>query len=161
MGGAGGAVNGFGAVGGMKKGSKPEPPPSSVLSLSVAVISATDPTLEVFICPNCQQRELKRSLRKKDPKGKTFTAPIPPPDPNAPPRNAEEELRKVVVFNAHEFVEFGSGECVVPTRITCYCRHHKEKKGFRFVSPFLAFPLLPSLSFPSLLFPLFLFARGY
>ncbi|GAA5825371.1 hypothetical protein JCM11251_006955 [Rhodosporidiobolus azoricus] len=120
-----------GEQGGVKKGSKPEPSPSSVLSVSVAVISATDPSLEVFICPNCQQRELKRSLRKKDPKGKTFTAPIPPPDPNAPPRNEEEELRKVVVFNAPEFVEFGTGECVVPTRITCYCRHHKEKKGFR------------------------------
>ncbi|GAA6019245.1 hypothetical protein JCM10207_005052 [Rhodosporidiobolus poonsookiae] len=114
-----------------KKAQKPEPTPESTLTLDVAVVSATDPSQQIFICTNCQQRELKRSLRKKDPKGKTFTAPVPPPDPSAPPRNEDEELRKVVVFNAAEFVEFASGECVIPTRVTCYCRHHKEKKGFR------------------------------
>lgn len=42
----------------------------------------------------------------------------------------DEEMRKVVVFNCAEFVEFGNGEVVLPTRITCYCRHHKERLGF-------------------------------
>lgn len=50
-----------------------------------------------------------------------------------PTVNESEEMRKVVVFNCPEFVEFGAGETVLPTRITCYCRHHKEKLGFSYV----------------------------
>lgn len=98
-------------------------------------MSATDPNQRIYICNNCEQRELKRSLRRKDSKGKTFTAPIPTPDPSDPPRNDEEERQKVVVFNAPEIVDFKTGEVVLPTRVTCYCRHHKEKKGFWCVNP--------------------------
>lgn len=39
----------------------------------------------------------------------------------------------MVIFNCAEFIEFGAGEALLPTRITCYCRHHKEKLGFAFV----------------------------
>lgn len=43
----------------------------------------------------------------------------------------EERAReRVVVFNTGDYVEFHNGEAVLPTRITCYCRHHKEKIGF-------------------------------
>ncbi|BGP18195.1 hypothetical protein JCM10213_009039 [Rhodosporidiobolus nylandii] len=120
---------------GQRRVVKPEPPADQTLTLSVSVVSASNPAQEIFICPNCQQRELKRSLRKKDPKGKPGQ-PAPPPPPPPPPvpeeeRDEEVEKRKVVVFNAPEFVEFATGEVVLPTRITCYCRHHKEKKGFR------------------------------
>lgn len=108
----------------------PDPPVEATLNLEVAVVSATDPNQRIYICNNCEQRELKRSLRRKDSKGKTFTAPIPTPDPSDPPRNDEEERQKVVVFNAPEIVDFKTGEVVLPTRVTCYCRHHKEKKGF-------------------------------
>lgn len=108
----------------------PEAPVESTLNLDVAVVSASDPSQRIYICSNCEQRELKRSLRRKDAKGKTFTAPIPTPDPNDPPRNEDEERQKVVVFNAPEVVDFQTGEVVLPTRVTCYCRHHKEKKGF-------------------------------
>lgn len=119
--------------------SVPDPPAESTLNLDVAVVSASDPTQRIYICSNCEQRELKRSLRRKDSKGKTFTAPIPIPDPNDPPRNEDEERQKVVVFNAQEVVDFQTGEVVLPTRVTCYCRHHKEKKGFWYVHrPFLA-----------------------
>lgn len=107
-----------------------EPPAEQILSVDVAVVSATDPSQAIYICQNCQARELKRSLRKKDAKGKTYTAAPPAPDPNAPPRDEEEERKKVVVFNATEIVDFSSGEVVLPTRVTCYCRHHKEKRGF-------------------------------
>ncbi|GAA6054535.1 hypothetical protein JCM3770_005834 [Rhodotorula araucariae] len=109
---------------------KPEPPAEQVLSVEVAVVSATDPSRRIFICQNCQARELKRSLRKKDAKGKTYTAAAPPPDADAPPRDEEEERKKVVVFNSTELVDFATGEVVLPTRVTCYCRHHKEKRGF-------------------------------
>ena len=30
-------------------------------------------------------------------------------------------------------MDFTSGTCSLPTRITCYCRHHKEKQGFKIV----------------------------
>lgn len=120
--------------------SVPDPAPESTLNLDVAVVSASDPTQRIYICSNCEQRELKRSLRRKDSKGKTFTAPIPIPDPNDPPRNEDEERQKVVVFNAQEVVDFQTGEVVLPTRVTCYCRHHKEKKGFWYVRrPFYMF----------------------
>ncbi|GAA5907572.1 hypothetical protein JCM8208_000004 [Rhodotorula glutinis] len=115
----------------LAKKSKPEPPAEQILSVDVAVVSATDPSQSIYICENCQARELKRSLRKKDAKGKTYTAPAPVPDADAPPRDEAEERKKVVVFNAQELVEFASGEIVLPTRVTCYCRHHKEKRGFR------------------------------
>ncbi|GAA5901531.1 hypothetical protein JCM5296_006805 [Sporobolomyces johnsonii] len=131
--GAAGMTNGAAGEAGKgvpaKKASKPDPPAESTLTLDVAVVRASDPSSQIFICQNCRQRELKRSLRKKDPKGKTFTAPLPPAE-EMPEKDEEEEKRKVVVFNAPEFVEFATGECIIPTRVTCYCRHHKEKKGF-------------------------------
>ena len=117
-----------------------EPPAEQILSVDVAVVSATDPSQAIYICDNCQARELKRSLRKKDAKGKTYTAPAPVPDADAPPRDEAEERKKVVVFNAQELVEFATGEIVLPTRVTCYCRHHKEKRGFRCVSLSLLSP---------------------
>lgn len=43
----------------------------------------------------------------------------------------EEERRRILLFNCNELVEFSSGEATIPTRITCYCRHHSEKVGFR------------------------------
>lgn len=40
------------------------------------------------------------------------------------------EQRKILLFNCTEIAEFTSGELTLPTRITCYCRHHGEKQGF-------------------------------
>ena len=58
-------------------------------------------------------------------------------DPTAPDAVAnamaiqeERAKRRVVLFNTGDYVEFDQGEAVLPTRITCYCRHHKEKVGF-------------------------------
>ncbi|GAA6015317.1 hypothetical protein JCM11491_001009 [Sporobolomyces phaffii] len=107
------------------------PPPAArdTLVLDVAVVRASDPSSQIFICTNCRARELKRSLRKKDPKGKVASVPALPLE-DLGDKDEEEEKRKVVVFNSPEYVEFSTGECVLPTRVTCYCRHHKEKKGF-------------------------------
>ncbi|BGP26236.1 membrane-bound transcriptional activator [Rhodotorula toruloides] len=123
--------NKAGVSGQPKKNARPlpDPTPETTLDLDVAVVSATEPHREVYICDNCQAREIKRSQRKKDSKGKTYTAPAPVAN-EEPQFTPEEERRKVVVFNVTEFVDFTSGEVVLPTRITCYCRHHKEKKGF-------------------------------
>lgn len=107
-----------------KKQTKPDPPAEDTLLLDVKVVRGSDPDEEIFICTGCQAREHKRAQRKKEARVR------PPADLGEPPLLEEEERRKVVVFNCPEFVEFVGGETVLPTRITCYCRHHKEKKGF-------------------------------
>ncbi|RCH85919.1 SPT3 Dosage dependent suppressor of Ty-induced promoter mutations-like protein, partial [Rhizopus stolonifer] len=40
------------------------------------------------------------------------------------------EEQKVLLFNCSEVVDFNSGDTILPTRITCYCRHHNERLGF-------------------------------
>ena len=107
-----------------KKQTKPDPPTDDTLLLDVKVVRGTDPTEEIFICTGCQAREHKRAQRKKEARVR------PPADLGEPPLLEDEERRKVVVFNCPEFVDFVGGETILPTRITCYCRHHKEKKGF-------------------------------
>lgn len=37
----------------------------------------------------------------------------------------------ILQFNCAEFMDLSSGAVVLPMRITCYCRHHKEKVGFK------------------------------
>lgn len=37
----------------------------------------------------------------------------------------------ILQFNCAELVNFSGGAVVLPLRITCYCRHHKEKIGFK------------------------------
>ncbi|KAI8091139.1 uncharacterized protein B0P05DRAFT_301198 [Gilbertella persicaria] len=44
-----------------------------------------------------------------------------------------EERKRILLFNCNEYVEFNNGEATLPTRVTCYCRHHSEKTGFRIV----------------------------
>ncbi|KAM0790167.1 hypothetical protein ACM66B_005486 [Microbotryomycetes sp. NB124-2] len=120
----------------VKKQSKPDPTPEETLLLDVAVVRASEDEEQIFICDGCQQRERKRAQRKKD----TSAAKAQDDQNNCssagqqkeslPTLTPEQERRKVVVFNCSEFVELTGGEIVLPTRITCYCRHHKEKKGF-------------------------------
>lgn len=37
---------------------------------------------------------------------------------------------KILLFNCSDTVDFSAGNTILPTRITCYCRHHNEKIGF-------------------------------
>ena len=39
---------------------------------------------------------------------------------------------QLVHFNCPETIDFSTGMAALPLRITCYCRHHKEKTGFRY-----------------------------
>jgi hypothetical protein len=43
----------------------------------------------------------------------------------------QEDRNRIVLFNCGNLVELVQGECELPMRVTCYCRHHKEKTGFR------------------------------
>ena len=102
-----------------------DPPASKTLFLEVAVVRGSGSKDEIFICSGCRQREHKRAQRKKE-------ARVRPNDEfGGPDAESEADQRKrVVIFNCPEFVEFSAGEVVMPTRITCYCRHHKERVGF-------------------------------
>jgi uncharacterized protein len=37
----------------------------------------------------------------------------------------------ILQFNCTEIINFSGGAVILPMRITCYCRHHKEKIGFK------------------------------
>ncbi|KAK4048163.1 SPT3 Dosage dependent suppressor of Ty-induced promoter mutations-like protein [Microbotryomycetes sp. JL221] len=123
-----------------KKQAKPgellcQPAPEDTLVLDVAVVRASEDANQIYICDGCQQRERKRAQRKKDSslakqQQQQQSQSQPQPEVIETPLSSDEERQKVVVFNCAEFVELSGGEIVLPTRITCYCRHHKEKKGF-------------------------------
>ncbi|KAI9276276.1 eukaryotic translation initiation factor 3 subunit G-domain-containing protein [Sporodiniella umbellata] len=118
---------------------------SKVLSLEAAVICETHPDDQIIMCTSCVHRERKRLKRKRDNKvaraankegnaaklaALLSTNELPDLNDNA---IMEEERRRILLFNCSDLVEFNSGEAVIPTRITCYCRHHSEKIGFRIV----------------------------
>ncbi|KAJ3065110.1 SPT3 Dosage dependent suppressor of Ty-induced promoter mutations-like protein [Podochytrium sp. JEL0797] len=116
-------------------------PINKVLDLQAIIVCASDPKKDVQICSGCQLRESKRSKKKSD---------APPPSSSAEPVKVEDlglfnggldlaatmastpdnDSGKIVLFNCGSYVDFSSGDTILPTRITCYCRHHNEKTGF-------------------------------
>ncbi|OAD70632.1 hypothetical protein PHYBLDRAFT_79537 [Phycomyces blakesleeanus NRRL 1555(-)] len=102
--------------------------PERTLFLSARVICASNPSKKVVTCLGCIQRERKRSQRRKENRVKTDT------DDEKSPTEDEESLaleeEKVLLFNCPDMVDFSSGDTILPTRITCYCRHHNERLGF-------------------------------
>ncbi|KAJ2682870.1 SPT3 Dosage dependent suppressor of Ty-induced promoter mutations-like protein, partial [Coemansia spiralis] len=124
-----------------------------VVHLDARIRCSSDPTREVETCRGCIHREYKRSLRRKDNKTRS-TAPstTTTPGPSRPGSPISDSLggrtltgsmetdwdetrmalerQRVVIFNCSDLLDFTKGEVVLPTRITCYCRHHMEKLGF-------------------------------
>lgn len=47
-----------------------------------------------------------------------------------PGRGRHEDTSNIVQFNCPEVLDFSTGSVILPLRITCYCRHHREKNGF-------------------------------
>ncbi|RIA92219.1 hypothetical protein C1645_82014 [Glomus cerebriforme] len=108
-----------------------------VLNLEATVVCASDMPKKVLTCLGCVQRERKRSQRKKENKhAKVNPNTAPPADDANKPMDLDDEKtmqleqRKILLFNCSEIVDFSSGDTILPTRITCYCRHHNEKVGF-------------------------------
>eukprot|EP01119_Soliformovum_irregulare_P006646 TRINITY_DN1884_c0_g1_i1.p1 TRINITY_DN1884_c0_g1~~TRINITY_DN1884_c0_g1_i1.p1 ORF type:complete len:811 (-),score=195.13 TRINITY_DN1884_c0_g1_i1:69-2291(-) len=91
----------------------------SGLILEAGVVCSSDPNRSVLRCYGCIQRERKSTQRRK----KTPEA--------EEPFSIEEEQQKILQFYSNAKVDFSSGEAIIPTRITCYCRHHEEKNGFQ------------------------------
>ncbi|PWN26860.1 hypothetical protein BDZ90DRAFT_193699 [Jaminaea rosea] len=120
-----------------------EIPKEKTLYLDVAVVNASPPHQRAFACQSCSEREKKRADRRKS--GRTKSGPIPSEeemrrlgvDPSSPDagelaaeRLTQEESKRIILFNCGDYLEFKDGHTELPTRVTCYCRHHKEKLGF-------------------------------
>ncbi|KAJ3179856.1 SPT3 Dosage dependent suppressor of Ty-induced promoter mutations-like protein [Geranomyces variabilis] len=120
-----------------------DPSDPSILSLETLVVCASDITKTVATCLGCIQRERKRAKKKeltvKNPvKKEEQQASGNPPVVNGTvvgdeildEEAMELERKKVILLNCPQLVDFSSGDTILPTRITCYCRHHNEKVGF-------------------------------
>ncbi|KAG2179496.1 hypothetical protein INT44_006342 [Umbelopsis vinacea] len=111
-----------------------------LLTLEATVKCFSDPLHKVETCIGCIRRERRRSQRKKENKQKRDVPDSLPPSPTSSSGkdaatvddNNVSPLEKcrVLLFNCTEIMDFSSGDCILPTRITCYCRHHNEKVGF-------------------------------
>ncbi|KAF8931162.1 hypothetical protein EDD21DRAFT_418332 [Dissophora ornata] len=127
---------------------------SEILFLDTRLVCDHDMTKILECCDNCIGRERKRAHRRKEtqklpgplgsipvfgainPKSAGAAAALAadqsdPPTPTDPVEYQAWERSRVMVFSSTEYVDISAGECVLPTRITCYCRHHNEKVGFR------------------------------
>lgn len=78
--------------------------------------------MRVAVCSSCQSREAKRAARKVTSRVK--------PDTEEPPSERSDASLSLLQFNCPEELDFSTGSVVLPMRITCYCRHHREKVGF-------------------------------
>ncbi|KZO92586.1 hypothetical protein CALVIDRAFT_540853 [Calocera viscosa TUFC12733] len=112
-----------------------EPNPEEVLQLVATVHPASQPHLTAYRCASCHQREVKRMARKLALRVRPPPSPSPSPDGSDHSKNCdnvEEELddKRMIVFNCTDLQELRDGEVSLPTRLVCYCRHHREKVGF-------------------------------
>ncbi|KAF9963063.1 hypothetical protein BGZ70_007648 [Mortierella alpina] len=127
---------------------------SEILTLDTRLVCDHDMTKVLECCDNCIGRERKRAHRRKEslklpgplasipvfgainPKNKNASGfshadECDPPTPTDPVQYQAWERSRIMVFSSTEYVDISAGECMLPTRITCYCRHHNEKVGFR------------------------------
>ncbi|KAI8334307.1 hypothetical protein BC941DRAFT_472887 [Chlamydoabsidia padenii] len=98
-------------------------PQDTILHLRASVICESDTTRKVKMCQRCVWREWKRADRKKA--GRRLGATV------YDETLMERERQRILLFNSDPLLAFHEGECVLPTRITCYSRHHDERQGFR------------------------------
>ncbi|KAH7108411.1 hypothetical protein BKA62DRAFT_682105 [Auriculariales sp. MPI-PUGE-AT-0066] len=102
------------------------PAAQDVLELSVDVFCVSNPDVPVAICESCKEREIKRKARKA-------ASRIRPAKNEDDPDVGENSEPQLVHFNCPDLIDFSTGLAALPVRITCYCRHHKEKSGFTLV----------------------------
>ncbi|KAJ3144270.1 SPT3 Dosage dependent suppressor of Ty-induced promoter mutations-like protein [Irineochytrium annulatum] len=108
--------------------------PKDILDLEAVVVCSSDPTKIVSTCSGCINRERKR-IRKKETGKRAASGAAAEGDAVMAggleeEYNEEVEKSKVILFNCAPVVDFSSGDTILPSRITCYCRHHNEKQGF-------------------------------
>ncbi|KAJ7187965.1 hypothetical protein C8R46DRAFT_1053195 [Mycena filopes] len=117
-----------------RKQGKIDPNAEDILHLSATVTCASAPHNRVYSCTSCQTREAKRVAKK-------LAARVRPArsdsesggdDPTSKTAKGKqhEDTTSIIQFNCAEVQDFSGGSVILPLRITCYCRHHREKVGF-------------------------------
>lgn len=107
--------------------------PEKMLYLQARVLCASDPSKKVVTCIGCIQRERKRSQRRKENKQQQQQQNEDTEDEKSIEEDNQSltsDEERILLFNCSEVVDFSAGDTILPTRITCYCRHHNERLGF-------------------------------
>ncbi|KAI8637027.1 hypothetical protein BD408DRAFT_425180 [Parasitella parasitica] len=99
---------------------------TKVLDLEARVVCESDERKKIEMCQGCVRRERKRAERKKDSRPS-----INEMSSSVMDKAFERDRKRILLFNCEPLVNFSSGDAILPTRITCYCRHHNERIGFR------------------------------
>ncbi|KAF7968918.1 hypothetical protein HWV62_28852 [Athelia sp. TMB] len=114
-----------------RKEGKIDPVPQDMLYLTATVSCASPPHNAVLSCGSCQAREAKRVARKLAARVRPARSDSDSPEDSNPSRQGKtEDTTSIIQFNCPEVLDFTTGSVVLPLRITCYCRHHREKTGF-------------------------------
>ncbi|KAK7685167.1 hypothetical protein QCA50_011530 [Cerrena zonata] len=115
-----------------RKEAKIDAPSEDTLHLTTEVTCASPPHTRVTCCSSCQGREAKRVARKLAARVRPARSDNEGLDDAIiiPGRGKHEDNSNLVQYNCPEVLDFSSGSVILPLRITCYCRHHREKVGF-------------------------------
>ncbi|TFY66358.1 hypothetical protein EVG20_g4731 [Dentipellis fragilis] len=101
-----------------RKEGKIDPDPQDMLFLNAEVTCASSPQMRA------KRVARKLALRVRPQRSNSET---PESGTGA---GAAEGTFNIVQFNCPDVLDFSSGTIALPLRITCYCRHHREKVGF-------------------------------
>ena len=124
-----------------------DPLVEDTLQLDVGITCASPPHSRVVCCSSCQVREVrhftifidtfhersakaKRVARKLAQRVRPQRCDSDSPEAANATANGTTEPFNIVQFNCPEVLSFSSGTVIFPLRITCYCRHHRERVGF-------------------------------
>ncbi|KAJ7141458.1 hypothetical protein C8R44DRAFT_659204 [Mycena epipterygia] len=114
-----------------RKQGKIDPEAQDILHLTATVTCASAPHNRVYSCTSCQTREAKRVAKKLAARVRPARSDSDSGDgPASKTGKQYEDTTSIIQFNCAEVQDFSSGSVVLPLRITCYCRHHREKVGF-------------------------------
>lgn len=79
---------------------------------------------DMFITLCCQAKRVARKIAARVRPARSDS------DSNDGPSGEGDASSNIIQFNCPDTLDFSSGSVVLPLRITCYCRHHREKVGF-------------------------------
>ncbi|KAG6813370.1 hypothetical protein H0H92_011636 [Tricholoma furcatifolium] len=113
-----------------RKQGKIDPDPQDILHLSATVTCASPPHNPVLSCSSCQTREAKRVAKKIAARVRPARSDSESGDERQSKGKQLEDTTSIIQFNCAEVLDFSTGSVILPLRITCYCRHHREKVGF-------------------------------
>ncbi|KAG6850955.1 hypothetical protein H0H93_005824 [Arthromyces matolae] len=103
-----------------RKQGKIDPDPQDILHLSATVTCASPPHN-----PVAKRVAKKLAARVRPARSDSESA-----EDRLSKSKPMEDTTSIIQFNCAEILDFSSGSIVLPLRITCYCRHHREKVGF-------------------------------